>query len=79
MINKNLIDEYCISNSATESELLKKIREETYKNEDLAEMISGPLVINFLKSLIKLSNSKKILEIGMFTGYSAFGMAEAFP
>tara|TARA_B100001758_G_scaffold238554_1_gene241877 strand:- start:597 stop:1232 length:636 start_codon:yes stop_codon:yes gene_type:complete len=79
MINKNLIDEYCISNSATESELLKKIREETYKNEDLAEMISGPLVINFLKSLIKLSNSKKILEIGMFTGYSAFGMAEALP
>ena len=51
MKNKNLIDEYCISNSATESELLK-IREETYKNEDLAEMISGPLVINFLKALL---------------------------
>ena len=42
-------------------------------------MISGPLVVNTLKSIILLSKSKKILEIGMFTGYSAVGMAEVFP
>ena len=46
MINKNLIDEYCISNSATESELLKKIRQDTYKNEDLADMIFTIASIN---------------------------------
>ena len=77
MINKKHIDNYCISNSLVESENLKEIREYTYKNEDVPAMISGPLVVNFLKSLIKLSKANKILEIGMFTGYSALGMAEA--
>ena len=77
MINKQHIDNYCISNSLVESENLKEIREYTYKNEDVPAMISGPLVVNFLKSLIKLSKANKILEIGMFTGYSALGMAEA--
>ncbi len=77
MINKKHIDNYCISNSLVESENLKEIREYTYENEDVPAMISGPLVVNFLKSLIKLSKANKILEIGMFTGYSALGMAEA--
>ena len=34
MINKEHIDNYCISNSLLESENLKEIREYTYKNED---------------------------------------------
>ena len=42
-------------------------------------MISGPLVVNTLKSLIKLTGASSVLEIGMFTGYSALGMAEALP
>jgi len=76
MINKEQIDNYCCLNSIDESQDLKKIREYTFKHEDIPAMISGPLVVNFLKSLIKLKNVKKILEIGMFTGYSALGMAE---
>ena len=76
MINKEQIDSYCSLNSLCESQDLKKIREYTFKHEDIPAMISGPLVVNFLKSLIKIKNVKKILEIGMFTGYSALGMAE---
>jgi len=79
MINKKNIDKYCIDHSFPESINLKKIRKNTFKNEDIPEMISGPLVVNFLKTLIKISKSKKILEIGMFTGYSALGMAEVLP
>ena len=78
-MNKKNIDKYCIENSLRESENLKRIREYTYKYENIPAMISGPLVVNFLKSIIKLSKVKKILEIGMFTGYSALGMAEALP
>ena len=34
---------------------------------------------HFLQTLIKISNSKKILEIGSFTGFSAISMALALP
>ena len=73
------IDQYCMMHSDKESNLLKEIREYTQKNEQAPAMISGPLVVNTLKSIIKLSGTKSILEIGMFTGYSAIGMAEALP
>jgi len=42
-------------------------------------MISGIIVGNFLCSLIKSMNARKILEVGMFTGYSAASMARAVP
>ena len=78
-MKNNSIDQYCIAHSKEESELLKEIRKYTKENEQAPEMISGPLVVNTLKSIIKLSRVKSILEIGMFTGYSAIGMAEALP
>ena len=75
----NKIDQYCTNHSSKESKILKEIREYTQKNEQAPAMISGPLVVNTLKSIIQLSRAQKILEIGMFTGYSAAGMAEVFP
>jgi len=76
-MQNNSIDQYCMGHSEKESDLLKEIREYTQKHEQVPAMISGPLVVNTLKSIIKLSGAKSILEIGMFTGYSAIGMAEA--
>ena len=78
-MKNNSIDQYCIAHSDIESELLKEIREYTQENEQAPEMISGPLVVNTLKNIIKLSGTTSILEVGMFTGYSAMGMAEALP
>ena len=73
------INKYCLEHSNQESDLLKEIREYTYKTEEAAMMITGPIVANFLKNIIRLKNVKTILEIGMFTGYSAIAMAEALP
>ena len=73
------IEKYCITHSQEESNLQKIIREYTFKNEKYPQMISGNIVGNFLFSLIKLLNAKKILEVGMFTGYSAASMAPALP
>jgi len=42
-------------------------------------MLSGHLEGQFLKSIVSMSNAKRILDIGMFTGYSALSMAEALP
>ena len=42
-------------------------------------MISGNMVGNLLYLLCKSINAKKVLDVGMFTGYSAIKMASALP
>ena len=42
-------------------------------------MLSGPLVSGLLYFLIKISGTERVLEIGMFTGYSTLKIAEALP
>ncbi len=43
------------------------------------EMVSGHLEGQFLKMLVSVSRAQRVLEIGMFTGYSALAIAEALP
>ncbi len=43
------------------------------------EMVSGHVEGQLLKFLIHLTQARRVLEIGMFTGYSALAMAEALP
>ena len=78
-IRKKEILNYCEKNSVQDSQNLKDLIEYTYKNEPAPQMISGLQVGNFLQSLVMATNAKKILEIGMFTGYSALKMAEVLP
>ena len=71
--------DYCRDHSQTDSSLLIELINYTWENEEIPQMISGQLVGNFLKSLIKLLRAKRIVEVGTFTGYSALQMAEALP
>ncbi|GAB7066971.1 O-methyltransferase [Mycolicibacterium hodleri] len=43
------------------------------------EMLSGHVEGQVLKFLLHLADARRVLEIGMFTGYSALAMAEALP
>jgi caffeoyl-CoA O-methyltransferase len=43
------------------------------------EMLSGHVEGQLLKFLVSLTKARRVLEIGMFTGYSALAMAEALP
>lgn len=43
------------------------------------EMVSGHVEGQFLKMLVHAMRATRILEIGLFTGYSALAMAEALP
>jgi caffeoyl-CoA O-methyltransferase len=43
------------------------------------EMLSGHVEGQMLKFLVHLTQARRVLEIGMFTGYSALAMAEALP
>lgn len=43
------------------------------------EMLSGHVEGQMLKFLVHLTQAKRVLEVGLFTGYSALAMAEALP
>ncbi len=43
------------------------------------EMLSGHVEGKLLQFLVRATGAKRILEIGLFTGYSALAMAEALP
>lgn len=43
------------------------------------EMLSGHLEGRFLAMLVHATRARRVLEVGMFTGYSALALAEALP
>mgnify|MGYP006138081069 CR=1 FL=1 len=43
------------------------------------EMQTSPEQVQFLSFLIKMMSAKRVIEVGVFTGYSALGMAMAMP
>lgn len=43
------------------------------------EMLSGHVEGAFLRMLVAVTGATRVLEVGMFTGYSALAMAEALP
>ena len=73
------IEAYAQAHSMPESDLCRALREETTKRMELPQMMVGPLEGAFLKVMTQVVGAKRILEIGMFTGYSALCFAEALP
>ena len=68
---------YAEAHSVPESEVCRRLREETYRSVDCPQMVVGALEGAFLKIMTQLVGAKRVLEIGTFTGYSALCFAEA--
>ena len=77
--NPEEIESYCKSYSLKDTLLLQELTKTTWNSEEIPQMLSGSLVGGLLQTLIKISGAVNVLEIGMFTGYSALKMAEALP
>lgn len=73
------IEAYAAAHSAAESDICRKIREETYRTQDCPQMVVGALEGAFLKVMALAVQAGRVLEIGTFTGYSALAMAEVLP
>lgn len=69
---------YLQNNSLRETEVLKKLREETHKLP-LGHMQICPEQGQFMRFLVEILNAKKTLDIGTFTGYSALVVALSLP
>src|SRR5215468_1830169 len=79
----NFIDEavgqFAHDHTAAESDLYRRLRDETYATMKAPQMQVGRIEGKFLKLLVELTGARRILEIGMFTGYSGLMMAEGLP
>lgn len=73
------IEAYAQAYSRPESSVCRALREETQRTMEYAQMVVGPLEGAFLQMMTQLVGAKRVLEIGMFTGYSALCFAEALP
>jgi caffeoyl-CoA O-methyltransferase len=73
------IEAYARAHSDPVSELAQELWDKTHAEVALPQMLVGPLVGNFLRLMVKLTQAKRVVEIGTFTGYSALFMAEALP
>lgn len=73
------IEAYAQAHSMPESDLCRALREETFRHMEFPQMVVGPLEGAFLKMMTQIVGAKRVLEVGMFTGYSALCFAEALP
>lgn len=73
------IETYSEAHSIPESAVCRALREETQRTMEHPQMLVGPLEGAFLKMMTRLVGATRVLEIGMFTGYSALCLAEALP
>ena len=73
------IEDYAERCSKPLSQLHDKLWVETYSKTRSPGMMVGALEGQFLKMLVGLTGARRILEIGMFTGYSTLAWAEALP
>ena len=80
------LDPYLEQCTTPESPALQAISEATHARTWAAttapleqEMLSGHVEGQTLKMLVALTRARRVLDVGMFTGYSALAMAEALP
>ena len=73
------VEQFAHDHTEAETDLYVRLREETYRVMQSPQMQVDVIEGRFLQMLVRLSSAKSILELGMFTGYSALMMAEALP
>ncbi|XP_076454564.1 O-methyltransferase MdmC-like [Babylonia areolata] len=88
----DLREDFTLRSSSDESGVCRKVAQETVDMQwsELKEqgktsmtltpkMLSGRLEGQFLKSILSAQRARRVLDVGMYTGYSALCMAEALP
>ena len=74
-----VVEQFAYEHTGPETDLYAHLREETYRTMESPQMQVGLIEGRFLQMLVRLTNARNVLEIGMFTGYSTLMMAEALP
>lgn len=72
-------ENYATNHTTAEPELLQRLARETHESMKDPEMLTGRLEGTFLRLLVRMLQARRVIEVGMFSGYSALMMAEALP
>lgn len=70
------IENYSLTYSQDESDVLKKLNRETHAKVLMPRMLSGHMQGNILGMFSKMIKPAQILEIGTYTGYSGICLAQ---
>jgi caffeoyl-CoA O-methyltransferase len=73
------IEDYAERCSTPLSDLHDRLWVETYAKTHSPGLMVGPVLGQFFKMIAAITGARRILEIGMFTGYSTLAWAEALP
>ncbi len=74
------IERYAAEHTSPEPPELEAVAAETQEQfAGRAGMLTGHLEGAFLRAVVAMTGARRVLEIGMFTGYSAMAMASALP
>ena len=73
------LEKYIIEHSENLTDIQKEILDYNFSLGDHKKLQISISQAQFLQTVIKISNIKKVLEIGSFTGFSALSMALSLP
>ena len=73
------IYDYLLAHSVREPDLLRRLRDETARLTEFANMQIAPEQGQFMGLLVQLIDARRCLEVGTFTGYSALAVTLAMP
>jgi caffeoyl-CoA O-methyltransferase len=72
------IERYILDTTLRDNPVMRDLREETARHPR-AGMQTGADQVQFLQLLVRLIGARRCIEVGVFTGYSALGVALALP
>jgi caffeoyl-CoA O-methyltransferase len=73
------VERYAEAHSTPPAELFARLAAETEATQNDPEMMVGALEGGLLRFLVKIARPQRVLEIGVFTGWSTIEMALALP
>ena len=73
------VESYALEHSTPDADFFRRLEAETRETTTIPQMMVGPLQGQLLGWLVWLSQARRVLEIGTFTGYSSISMALNLP
>jgi caffeoyl-CoA O-methyltransferase len=78
-MNDEELEAYATDHTSAEPVLMEQLARETIENMKFPSMLTGKLQGSLLRMLVELIAARRVLEVGMFTGYATLMMASALP
>jgi caffeoyl-CoA O-methyltransferase len=73
------VEAYAERYTSAGDELFDRLDTETRETQTSPQMMVGTIEGAFLSFLVAMTNAKRVLEVGTFTGWSSIAMARALP